>query len=198
MTTKQAQHLLGYLGYYIGIPDGIWGRLSEEATRAFQRDYGLDEDGIPGKATEMALRGAVAGTMDKAQGAEPEESVDGWWAEIRHFTRAEFACKCGLAHAPYCDGYPAEPAERLVRIADELRERLGCPVEIVSGLRCKQHNADCGGVKNSQHMDGTAADVYARGASPEAVERMLDQIGGVRYHYQISGSSNVHFDIPRG
>ena len=26
----------------------------------------------------------------------------------------------------------------------------------------------------------------------------LDRIGGVRYHYPIAGSSNVHFDIPKG
>ena len=55
MTVKQIQHLLGYLGYYSGIPDGIWGRLSEEATRAFQRDYGLEPDGICGADMRLAL-----------------------------------------------------------------------------------------------------------------------------------------------
>ena len=41
MTDKQKQHLLGYLGYYSGQVDGIWGRLSGEATRAFQAGYGV-------------------------------------------------------------------------------------------------------------------------------------------------------------
>ena len=41
MNLKQIQALLSYLGYYDGQLDGIWGRLSEEAAVAMQRDYGL-------------------------------------------------------------------------------------------------------------------------------------------------------------
>ena len=48
MTIKQQQHLLGYLGYYNGQIDGQWGRMSTEACRAFQADYGLEPDGICG------------------------------------------------------------------------------------------------------------------------------------------------------
>jgi uncharacterized protein YcbK (DUF882 family) len=47
-------------------------------------------------------------------------------------------------------------------------------------------------------MYGEAADIYARGKSQAEVEAELDRIGGVRYHYPIAGSSNVHFDIPKG
>jgi uncharacterized protein YcbK (DUF882 family) len=53
-------------------------------------------------------------------------------------------------------------------------------------------------VENSQHKYGEAADIYAAGCSQAQVEAELDRIGGVRYHYPISGSSNVHFDIPKG
>ena len=201
MTDRQKQHLLGYLGYYSGQVDGIWGRLSEEATRAFQRSYGLEPDGVCGVATEKALRGAVAGMIEKVENAEdPAEDTgeERWWSEIRWFRPQEFACKCGMYHAPYCDGFPARPQEQMVRIADALRERLGVPVTIVSGLRCPQHNKDSGGVENSQHMDGTAADVYAGGVSPERIMQELRAIGGVRWCYHIQGSSNVHFDVPRG
>jgi uncharacterized protein YcbK (DUF882 family) len=47
-------------------------------------------------------------------------------------------------------------------------------------------------------MYGEAADLYAAGCSQAQVEAELDRIGGVRYHYPIDGSSNVHFDIPKG
>ena len=60
MTDKQKQHLLGYHGYYSGHVDGIWGRLSEEATRAFQRSYGLAEDGLFGPATEKRILEVIA------------------------------------------------------------------------------------------------------------------------------------------
>ena len=46
MTVKQKQWQLWLLGYYDGSIDGIWGRLSVEATKELQRDYGLIADGI--------------------------------------------------------------------------------------------------------------------------------------------------------
>lgn len=187
MTTKQKQCLLAYLGYYVGEIDGIWGQMSKTAMAAFCRDFGniAEEDG------PQALKHAVAYGMP----AKAETSTGTFWDEIQYFTRAEFKCKCG---GKYCNGYPAEPQEQLVRIADQLRKNLGVPITIVSGLRCKTHNANVGGVANSQHMYGEAADIYARGVSQARVEAELDKIGGVRYHYAIAGSSNVHFDIPKG
>lgn len=191
MTVKQIQHLLGYLGYYSGIPDGIWGRLSEDAAVAFQREYGLEPDGIVGQATEKALRGAVAGTMDKMQEAKPDEAVDGWWKDIRYFTRAEFKCKCG---GRFCNGYPAEMQEAVVKIADSAREHFGKPAHVVSGLRCKRWNAHEGGVANSQHMYGEAIDLRIDGVDSETLRQFVASQPGHRYSYCIN-DTNVHFDI---
>ena len=198
MTVKQIQHLLGYLGYYSGIPDGMWGRLSEEAAVAFQRDYGLEPDGIPGKMTEMALRGAVAGTMVKVErSAEPELAATDkpktgtFWDGIKHFTRAEFKCKCG---GRYCNGYPAEMQEAVVKIADAAREHFGRPAHVISGLRCQQWNAHEGGVSNSQHMYGEAIDLRIDGVDSETMRQFVSTQPGHRYSYCIN-STNVHFDI---
>ena len=191
MTVKQIQHLLGYLGYYTGATDGIWGRLSEEAAVAFQRDYGLEPDGIVGQATEKALRGAVAGTMDKVQEADPEEAVDSWWKDIRYFAREEFRCKCG---GRYCNGFPAEMQEAVVKIADAAREHFGRPAHVVSGLRCRQWNAHEGGVANSQHMYGEAIDLRIDGVDSETLRQFVASQPGHRYSYCIN-STNVHFDI---
>jgi N-acetylmuramoyl-L-alanine amidase len=49
------QERLTELGYDGGRPDGIFGRLTENALRSFQRDYGLVADGICGAATVRAL-----------------------------------------------------------------------------------------------------------------------------------------------
>ena len=118
-----------------------------------------------------------------------------FWDEIEYFTRDEFKCKCG---GKYCKGYPHEPDERMVRIVNQLRKNLGVPITIVSGLRCKTWNAIQNGHAQSQHMYGEAADIYARGVTQSRVEAELDKIGGVRYHYAIAGSNNVHFDVPKG
>ena len=196
MTLKQKQALLAYFGYYDGPLDGIWGEGSQQATICFRREYmePEDVDGNFGPKTEKRILEVIA------TGEKPKESVQidtapGWWKDIRYFTREEFKCKCG---GKYCNGYPAEPDERMVRIADQLRKNLGVPVTIVSGLRCKTWNAIQGGVSNSKHMYGEAADIYAKGVPQSLVEAELDKIGGVRYHYAIKGSNNVHFDVPKG
>ena len=204
MTNKQKQNLLAYLGYYVGAIDGIFGSGSREATKAFQRDFFQDEskvDGVCGTETEKALCHAVAYGMpakkvEVTTKEEPTKEATGtFWDEIEFFDREEFRCKCG---GKYCNGFPAEPKEQLVRIADQLRKNLGVPITVISGLRCPTWNSIQGGVENSQHMYGEAADIYASGKSQLRVETELDAIGGVRYHYPIDGSSNVHFDIPKG
>ena len=199
MTVKQRQHLLAYLGYYVGTIDGIWGSGSRAACTAFQQDFGgIVVDGKGGAETDKALRHAVAYDMfkiDKDIDVPTTEATGSFWDEIEYFTREEFRCKCG---GKYCDGFPAEPKEQLVKICDQLRKNLGVPITIVSGLRCPTWNQIQGGVDNSQHMYGEAADIYCRGISQLRVETELDNIGGVRYHYPIDGSSNVHFDIPKG
>lgn len=200
MTVKQKQHLLAYLGYYVGTVDGIWGTLSKTACKAFQKDFFQMEskvDGICGTETEKALTNSVAYGMPAktVEKSEKEDITGTFWDEIEYFTREEFRCKCC---GKYCKGYPHEPDERMVRIANQLRKNLGVPVTIVSGLRCKTWNAIQGGVSNSQHMYGEAADIYVKGVSQSSVEAELDKIGGVRYHYAIAGSNNVHFDVPKG
>ena len=194
MTVKQKQNLLAYLGYYVGDIDGVWGTLSKTAMEAFKADFkGFDTPNIPDDAPEKALKHAVAYDLFKTEPVKDETGT--FWDEIEYFTRDEFKCKCG---GKYCKGYPHEPDERMVKTVNQLRKNLGVPITIVSGLRCKTWNAIQGGVSNSQHMYGEAADIYARGVSQSRVEAELDKIGGVRYHYAIAGSNNVHFDVPKG
>ena len=196
MNNEQRQHLLAYLGYYVGNVDGEWASLSKIACTAFQKDFGgIGVDGYGGPETDKALKHAVAYDMLKTEPVKEGTATGSFWDNIEYFTRDEFKCKCG---GKYCNGYPAEPDERMVRIADQLRKNLGVPITIVSGLRCKTWNAIQGGVSNSQHMYGEAADIHAKGVSQSRVEQELDKIGGVRYHYAIKSSSNVHFDVPKG
>lgn len=160
MTTLQIQHLLAYLGYNPGDCDGAMGRNTQAAVRRFQADYGLTADGDPGAATKKMLIGAVAGTavkVDKpAQTGTSAGKAGAFWDDIQFFTRAEFKCQCG---GKYCNGFPAEPVEETVRMADEIRRRAGVPLNVNSGVRCKRHNAEVGGVSNSLHTTGQAVDL---------------------------------------
>ena len=122
------------------------------------------------------------------------DQTDTFWDGIRYFKREEFRCKCG---GRYCNGFPAEPKEQLVQLLDAAREHFGVPVRIVSGLRCPTWNSIQGGVANSQHMYGEAADVRADGVTADALYAFFNGRPGVRYTYKID-STNVHVDVPKG
>ena len=196
MTNEQKQHLLAYLGYYVGPIDGILGSGTRESVKAFQRDYFQMPDKIDGIVdpdTEKALAHAVAYGMPAREAVE--DSTEGtFWDGIIHFTREEFKCKCG---GRYCNGYPAEMREEVVKIADDARKYFGAPGHVVSGLRCPRHNANEGGVWNSQHQYGEACDLRIEGVSADRLLAYISQKSGVRYAYKIN-ETNVHYDIPQG
>lgn len=54
-----------------------------------------------------------------------------------------------------------ENIESLVReVLDPVRRKFGKPIVVNSGFRCPLHNGRVGGVYNSQHVSGQAADVH--------------------------------------
>lgn len=72
-----------------------------------------------------------------------------------YFDDYEFACKCGR-HGYDSDGHPILDHiidKRLVDVLDAIRERIGKPIEVLSGYRCPEHNVEVGGVPNSQHVE---------------------------------------------
>ena len=178
MTTYQQQCLLGYLGYSPGPIDGQDGPRTQGAMERFRADYGMGAEG---------LVAAIAGTASKME--KPQTGT--FWDEIRWFAREEFACKCG---GRYCNGYPAEMQEAVVRIADAAREHFGRPAHVISGLRCEKWNAHEDGVANSQHMYGEAIDLRIDGVDSETLRQFVSTQPGHRYSYRIN-STNVHFDI---
>ena len=147
MTMTQKQCLLRYCGFYAGDIDGIWGEQSQRATIDFQRSYMDTVDGIFGDATEKRILAVVAS-------GEPPQKSSGWWKDIRYFQRSEFRCPCGK-----CGGFPAEPSETLVRLADKVRAHFNAPATVSSGVRCQAHNDSLkGSVPNSYHVRGKAMD----------------------------------------
>lgn len=198
MTIKQKQCLLSFLGYYEGAVNGIWKDECKGATTRFQEDFGgIAVDGICGPETEKALRHAVAYGMPTREVQDEPESGD-FWDDIEFFDREEFRCKCYKYHTtPYCDGYPAEPKEMMVRLADRARKHFGKPGHVISGLRCRQHNADSDGAENSQHMYGEACDLRIDGVTADQLLAYMKKQPEVRYAYKIN-DTNVHFDIPKG
>ncbi len=81
-----------------------------------------------------------------------------------HFKISEFSCKCG------CGTNIID--QKVIDMAEIIRQELGVPVHVNSGCRCEKHNKAVGGVqkkldqktgkvicKGSNHMYGLAADL---------------------------------------
>lgn len=84
-----------------------------------------------------------------------------------HFSRSEFSCRCGC-------GFDSISPD-LIIVLEDVRAHFGAPVKINSGCRCEKHNAKVGGVPNSQHVQGIAADIVVSGLSSALVADYLEQ-----------------------
>ena len=71
--------------------------------------------------------------------------------DTKNFKVSEFACKCGCGKS--------DIDQRVMNMAQVIRDALGVPVSVNSGCRCEKHNAKVGGVKGSKHTKGLAADL---------------------------------------
>jgi len=114
-----------------------------------------------------------------------------------NFNLSEFQCKCGCK-------MPYTVEKNIIELADNLqilRDHLNKPINPTNGFRCDTHNKSVGGVKNSQHILGKAADIKVKGVSTDeiadAIEHLMEigkfKMGGVgRYnnftHVDIRGS----------
>lgn len=147
LSVKKRQEYLKELGYYKGAIDGKVGPQTKKAYKDLQDDYFTrkkDKDGAYGKNTDILLRSAYN------------------CRDLKHFKLEEFKCKCG---GKYCTGYPVELSRDLVQNIDAMRKHYGKSTTIMSGLRCSKWNSIQGGVSDSRHKKGKAADVYIKGVS---------------------------------
>jgi hypothetical protein len=70
---------------------------------------------------------------------------------ISNFLITETACPCGC-------GFNA-PHQALIDVLQMIRNYLDVPIKINSCCRCERENARIGGVRNSYHTQGMAADI---------------------------------------
>lgn len=156
LTKAQADARLKYLGY---------GGYSKSSILKFQKDAFKDKslhDGVHGPITDTALR---------------------HFYNVRRATRSfkpqEFRCNCG-----HCSGYPTHMRQVELKHLQKIRDHYGKPMEITSGLRCAYENKRVGGVPNSSHLSGYAADFHISGVTDTAAQRTetLKYIKGLPNH----------------
>jgi N-acetylmuramoyl-L-alanine amidase len=106
--------------------------------------------------------------------------------------REQGHCNCGTESAN-------NVSQRLLDLLDKLRENIGGALEVSCMYRCSEHNAAVGGVANSQHVLGTAADVqtpnYDWCNTPEQLKWYAQQLpfDGIGLY-----DWGVHLDVREG
>lgn len=103
-----------------------------------------------------------------------------------NFRVKEFACADGSD--------PIFISPELVSVLQKIRAHFGKPVAITSAYRTPAHNKKVGGVADSQHLFGVAADIKVKDISPQTVGQYADKLltgrGGIGVY-----DSFVHIDV---
>ena len=92
---------------------------------------------------------------------------------MREFTRSATAHRMALDNTP--SHTVEERIERLVTdILQPLRDAWGAPIIVASGYRCTELNRAVGGVTNSDHKYGSAADIKSIEDTPGQNKKLFE------------------------
>lgn len=97
--------------------------------------------------------------------------------KLIEFTKSETAKKYNINNTP-TDKIVENLQWLVTKILEPLRYKLGKPIIITSGYRCKELNEhrEVGGSKNSQHLEGKASDIRVTGmAAKELFEFIINE-----------------------
>lgn len=120
--------------------------------------------------------------------------------KIKYFSLSEFlnsatAKRLGIDNTPTFE--VVDNLNKLADYLDVIREKVGKPILISSGFRCPVLNKAVGGVSNSQHQKGLAADLIC--ADMESLEKVLREEGGfdqlIKEHRKSSKSFWYHVSV---
>ena len=107
---------------------------------------------------------------------------------MKYFKMFEFSCH-------HCGDLPKEGMNPvLLEKLDKLRGMVGHPIEVSSGYRCPAHNRRIGGVDDSQHVLGNAADIYCDYITTEKLAEYAEKVGfdGIGIYIE---DGFVHVDV---
>jgi len=128
----------------------------------------------------------------------PDERLQGnfWLSELLN---SSTAVRRGIANVPG----PAELANLREVLAPGLqrtRNSLGARMFISSGFRCLALNTAVGGSKNSQHLQGLAADFHCPDFGPPRliVQHLMVRQPEIRFDQLIQEGTWVHISFSRG
>ena len=113
---------------------------------------------------------------------------------LSEFVRSDTAASLCISNVP-----TFENVENLARLCelvlDPVRKQLGTPITVTSGFRCPALNKRVGGVSNSQHLSGLAADLKSKDLS-ELFEALAENENVDQLLFEDNGHTRwVHVSI---
>lgn len=90
----------------------------------------------------------------------------------KNFSKREFDSKDGAR-------MPDDVYDNIIGVAinlQVLRDTLNAPIIINSGYRSPQHNKEVGGVPNSQHVKGMAADIKSSHYTSKEISEVIEKL----------------------
>ena len=111
-----------------------------------------------------------------------------------NFNKSEFECKCG------CE-MPQDVLFQIQKLAAQLqtiRDFIRKPIKLTNAYRCPKHNKAVGGVSNSQHILGKAADIQVTDIPPSEIYKTIDnltQLGHILQGGLGKYNTFTHYDI---
>ena len=112
----------------------------------------------------------------------------------KNFNYSEFGCKCG--ECEYASGRQIHP--KVVELAQRVRDALGRPLSVNSGIRCAAYNEKVGGSPNSKHLPENgcrAVDLGVIVGYERHIAMKVAMAGGISVGIH---SKFMHFDVRDG
>lgn len=187
-----------------GIKKLVWSENKEErknhlngCNMTVHRDYA--NKSCPGEYL-YSRHGEIAEIVNKRLNAEPDfwedENYFYWKRGVvkqlsKNFKTSEFECK-GKGCCDRCC-----VSKKLVKLLQQIRDHFAKPTNVNSGYRCETHNKNVGGVTNSYHRNGEAADIAVTGIAPKEVAKYAESIGilGIGLYETDKDGYFVHVDV---
>lgn len=187
LSNKERQTYLKKIGLYTKSIDGIRGDGQKKAEKQFNIIFLNKNTTTYSEDTDKILREFYASYSKTVYMQDTD------WKYFKNFDLKQYKCKCD---GKYCDGVPHKVYKRLVMKDQYVRNRLGKPIYITSGLRCEKHNKNEGGVSNSKHLYGRASDEYEKNTSATENKKIVNELPFINYSYNVT-SKVVHGDVKK-
>lgn len=187
-TLKLVQTALQKLGYYTDKIDGLFGKNTGEAFARWKTDNFLSDTNLIGQTSWEELQ----------KDAEKINVIN--WKDFtckvsKYFTVSEVT-QNDSRRIPK-DKNIQNNILKIAKELDKIREEWGSPIGVTSWYRPPAINKSVGGVSNSQHINGSAVDIYPIGGDIYKFQTWLDKRWTMALGYGAK-KNFVHLDLRPG